>query len=164
MSEESGHTNDATDNKAALAQKSEKTQERVATIQPRGELSAAALGRMLGLATEGDIRLMEGKIDLLSSKVNQLIAKMERVLNFTTQAPTGADLERIDVQIGSLKSAMFDFVSKHTQAQAGPAQVEQRARTEEEISAAQHSDNGVKNDERSAEPSRKKVTLSSLNT
>ena len=92
-----------------------------ATAQPargsspaRGELSAQALGRMIGLVTMGDIQILESKVDLLSSKVNQLTVKMEKLFGVVTKAPTGADLERIDIQIGSLKAAILDFIGKNT--------------------------------------------------
>ncbi|MDC0357277.1 hypothetical protein OAO01_00545 [Oligoflexia bacterium] len=71
---------------------------------PRGEVSAATIGRMMGLATMGDLKLMEGKIDLISTRVNSLTVRMEKVLNILNLAPTGNDLERIDVQVGALRT------------------------------------------------------------
>ena len=67
------------------------------------EVSATTVGRMLGLATGSELRLMEGKIDLLSTRVNNMTVRMEKVISTLSQAPTGSDLERIDMQIGSLR-------------------------------------------------------------
>lgn len=67
------------------------------------EVSAATIGRMLGLATTNEMKLMEGKLDLLSTRVNNLTVRMEKVLSVLQHAPTGSDLERIDVHLGSLK-------------------------------------------------------------
>lgn len=74
------------------------------------ELSAAALGRLMGLATGVEIRMLEGKIDLLTSKLAGMAAKIEKLTQAMSQTPTGADLERIDVQVGSIKAIIRDFV------------------------------------------------------
>lgn len=126
----------------------------------RGEMSAQALGRMLGLATVSDMNILEGKIDLLASKINQLIVKMEKILGLTMKAPTGADLERIDIQIGSLKAAMLEFVSKHSLEQEEPLQKSPLQRSplddQEAVSA--------EGDEKTETLSKKRVTLSSINS
>jgi hypothetical protein len=67
------------------------------------EVSAATIGRMLGLATASELKLMEGKIDLLSTRVNNMTVRMEKVISILGGAPTGSDLERVDMQIGSLR-------------------------------------------------------------
>lgn len=77
----------------------------------RGEVSATAVGMMLGLATSGELRLLEGKLDLMASKVSNLTVRMEKVLSAIQQMPTGSDLERIDVQIGALRSMIRDFLT-----------------------------------------------------
>ena len=123
-----------------------------------GEISAVALGRMLGLATANDIRILEGKIDLLASKMNQLIVKMEKILGTVNKVPTGADLERIDVQIGTLKAAMLDFVSKNGPLSDHPNAALQEAKRETADGA------GGSGDEKAGPPSRKRVTLSSMNS
>lgn len=74
------------------------------------ELSAAALGRLMGLATGVEIRMLEGKIDLLTQKLAGMAAKIEKLTQTMSQTPTGADLERIDVQVGSIKAIIRDFV------------------------------------------------------
>jgi len=75
------------------------------------EVTAATIGRMMGLATGAELKLMEGKIDLLSTRVNNLTTRMEKVLNTLTKMPTGADLDRVDVQIGSLRTLIKDVLS-----------------------------------------------------
>ena len=86
----------------------------------RGEMSAITIGRMLGLATVNELSLLDSKVDLLTSKVNQLAVRLEKILGVLQSAPTGADLERIDVQIGAMKSAMVDFIAQvSTEAEKG---------------------------------------------
>ncbi len=121
---------------------------------PSAELTAAAVGRMLGLATVADINLVEAKIDLLSSKLNQLVVKVEKLLGSIQKGPTGADLERIDVQIGSLKAAMLEFVAKNSGSgnETGPRLHEVRKQPEPSKTAEEKP------------VSRKKITMSSLDT
>ena len=68
------------------------------------EVSAATIARMMGLATTTELSLLEGKIDLVSTRVNGLTVRMEKVLNVLAKSPTGTDLDRIDINIGSLKT------------------------------------------------------------
>lgn len=75
------------------------------------EVSASTIGRMMGLATAIDLSLVEGKLDLLSTKVNNLTVRMEKVLAAIQAAPTGTDLERIDVQIGALKLSIKELLA-----------------------------------------------------
>ena len=74
------------------------------TPQPAGEISAATIARMMGLATATDMKLLISKIDLVLGRVNAMTARMEKVAAAIGQVPTGSDLERIDVQIGSLRT------------------------------------------------------------
>lgn len=74
------------------------------------DVSAATVARMLGLATASEIRLLEGKLDLLSSKVSTLQIRAEKMLTILNSMPTGSDLERIDVQLGSMKSLLKDLI------------------------------------------------------
>jgi hypothetical protein len=61
---------------------------------------------MMGLATASELKLMEGKLDLLSTRVNNMTVRMEKIIGILGGAPTGSDLERIDMQIGSLRSML----------------------------------------------------------
>ena len=72
------------------------------TRQP--DVSAATVARMMGLATGSELSLLEGKIDLLSTRVNTLTVRMEKVLNVMSKAPTAQDIDRVDINIGSLKT------------------------------------------------------------
>ncbi|MFM1847801.1 MAG: hypothetical protein RL417_1275 [Pseudomonadota bacterium] len=79
---------------------------------PRGEMSAATLGRLMGLATVSELKLIEGKIDLITSKLNNMMVRVDRMIALFNAMPTGADLERIDVQIGALKALIRDTLTQ----------------------------------------------------
>ena len=68
------------------------------------EISVSTVARMMGLATVADLKLIGSKVDLVLGRVNAIAARMEKVLSVLNQAPTGSDLERIDLQIGGLKA------------------------------------------------------------
>ena len=74
--------------------------------QSQPEISAATIARMMGLATATDLKLLGSKLDLVLGRVNAVAARMEKVLSAVNQMPTGSDLERIDVQLGSLKTIL----------------------------------------------------------
>ena len=78
--------------------------------QKPSEVSAATIGRMMGLATNSDLRLLESKLDLISTKVASLQVKLDKALTTLTSMPTAADLERIDVQIGSVRTSLRETV------------------------------------------------------
>lgn len=78
----------------------------------RGEVSAAAMARMMGLATATEVGLLEGKIDLLSSRINSITLRMEKVLGALNKLPQAADMDRIDVNIGSLKTMIRETLDK----------------------------------------------------
>lgn len=80
--------------------------------QPRGEMTAATLGRLMGLATTSELKFLEGKIDLMASKLNNIMVRVDRMIALFNALPTGADLERIDVQIGALKSLIRDTLTQ----------------------------------------------------
>lgn len=77
----------------------------------RPEVSAMAIAKMMGLATSLELKIVEGKLDLISSKFNTITARLERMLTILNAAPTGSDLERIDVQIGALRNAMQEALN-----------------------------------------------------
>lgn len=80
------------------------------------EVSAATIGRMLGLATSSELKLIDGKLDLITAKLANLTVRLEKALSSAANAPTGSDLERIDVQIGSLRNLMVELLSGKTPA------------------------------------------------
>lgn len=88
----------------------------------RGEVSAATIGRMLGLASVRELNLLDGKIELLMSKINNMSAKVERVVSILGSAPTGKDLERIDVQLAAIRTQLREMGSGEApQPQPAPA-------------------------------------------
>ncbi|MBX7145655.1 MAG: hypothetical protein K1X79_14485 [Oligoflexia bacterium] len=72
----------------------------------RGDVSAATIGRMLGLATSGELVMLESKMDLLATKISAVTARVERMVSILSAAPTGKDLERIDVQIAAMRQML----------------------------------------------------------
>ncbi len=78
----------------------------------RGEVSAATLARMMGLATATEVNLLEGKIDLLSTRVNGVAVRMDKILNAISKLPNASDIDRVDINIGSLKTMIRETVDK----------------------------------------------------
>lgn len=85
---------------------------------PKAEVSATTVGRMLGLASTRELKIVEGKIDLALSKINNITARVEKALSMMAAAPSATDLERIDVQIGSLKVLIKETLTKQLAASA----------------------------------------------
>ncbi len=79
--------------------------------EPLREVSAATVGRMLGLATVTELKLLEGKLDLITTKINAVQLKVDRVATAAAGFPSTSDLDRIDVQIGSLKNFIREMFS-----------------------------------------------------
>ncbi len=78
----------------------------------RGEVSASTVARMMGLATASEMTMMEGKIDLLSSRVGNMTVKLERIFGTLGQLPTATDMDRIDINIGSLKTLIRESLEQ----------------------------------------------------
>src|SRR5437879_3974534 len=89
------------------------TEEKSQESSKVSEVSASTIGRMMGLVTSSEFKLMEGRVDLLQTKITGMVMKLDKVLQILGGAPTGADLERIDVQIGSLKSLIKDMLTEN---------------------------------------------------
>lgn len=77
--------------------------------QRRGEVSASTIGRMLGLVTTAEFKVLENKIDLMMTKMTTMISKVERMVGLIQAAPTGSDLERIDVQLAAIRTVLNDL-------------------------------------------------------
>lgn len=75
----------------------------------RPEISGAAIARMMGVATSTELKMLEGKLDLIAGRVNHLGIRVDKIISQFHTLPSGSDMERIDVQIGSLKSIMRDL-------------------------------------------------------
>ncbi|NLF25758.1 MAG: hypothetical protein GX589_08920 [Deltaproteobacteria bacterium] len=78
----------------------------------RGEVSAATIGRMLGLVTSADLQIIENKVDLLLTKINNLTAKTEKIISALSGLATGAEIERVEMQIGNLRNSINDGAGK----------------------------------------------------
>lgn len=76
----------------------------------RGEVSAATVARLLGVATTSDLRVLEAKLDLFGTKIATFAAKLDKVSGALAKIPSAGDLERIDVQIGSLRTQVREAV------------------------------------------------------
>jgi len=74
----------------------------------RREVHASTITQMMGIATRSEMELLEGKIDLLTSKINAVSIRLEKMSSAFQKMPTGSDLERIDVNIGALKTLIRD--------------------------------------------------------
>jgi hypothetical protein len=77
---------------------------------PRVEVSAATITRMMGIASSNDLRLLEGRLDVLTSKVAGLVAKVERVLSMFSSLPTSSDIDRLELQVGTMKSMVRELM------------------------------------------------------
>lgn len=81
----------------------------------RGDVSASTIARMMGMATAAEFRVLEGKVDLLSTKLNSVTGKLERIVSSLANVPSGSDLERIDVQVSSLRTALGEAMTSLSQ-------------------------------------------------
>jgi hypothetical protein len=74
------------------------------------EVSAQTVGRMLGLATVTEVRLIEDKLDLITTKLNAIQLKIDKVAAASNTVCTGSDLDRIEIQISALKNVLRDLL------------------------------------------------------
>lgn len=77
----------------------------------RGDVSVSTISMMLGLATANDMKLLETRMEQLVGKMAVLNTRLEKLMGILPNLPTGADLERIDVQIGGLKSMVREVLT-----------------------------------------------------
>jgi len=80
--------------------------------ETRGTISAATIAQLMGLATVTDLKLLSGKVDLTLAKVNAITVRLEKLMTVLNSAPTGSDLERIDVQIGALRTLIREVLTR----------------------------------------------------
>jgi hypothetical protein len=102
-----------------------------AAINPRVEVSAQTIARMMGIASATDLQLLEGRLDLLASRVSTLMMKVDKVLAGLGALASTGDIGRLETQIASMKSILREAVES-----IGAAQEPQRA-NERESSEAQ---------------------------
>ena len=78
----------------------------------RVEVSAATITRMMGIPSISDLKLLEGRVDLLTAKVTGAISKLDRILSMFGSVPTASDIDRLEIQIGTLKSLIKDALEE----------------------------------------------------
>lgn len=81
-----------------------------ATEPNRVEVSAATVTRMMGIASSSDMKLLEGRVELLSAKVTSLLTKVERAMSMFSSVPSASDIDRLEIQIGTLKSLIREVL------------------------------------------------------
>lgn len=81
-----------------------------ASTQPKVEVSAATIARMMGVATQSDLKLLDGKLDLLTTKLNSMIAKVDRIQTSLSSAPSASDIDRLDINVGSVKMVVREVL------------------------------------------------------
>lgn len=101
----------------------------------RGEVSAQTVARLMGLTTQSDLKLVEGKLDLLVSRLGTISVRLDKIANLVQQGPTGNDMERIDVQIGTLRSSMRELLGalKANGSVTSASNAEQMSKAEKEL-------------------------------
>jgi hypothetical protein len=70
---------------------------------------------MMGIPTVAELKLLESKIELLSSKLNAITTKMDRISASLGTVPTASDMDRMEIQLGTVKSMtkeIFDLLSR----------------------------------------------------
>jgi|GEM_PF-1832983 len=119
----------------------------------RREVAASTITQMMGIATRSEIELLEGKIDLLTSKINTLTIRLEKISTTLQKTPTGSDLERIDVNIGGLKTLIRDALRGLPDMVGGKEDsVDSTAQETAIIEAADQDQEGDEEDDESLQP------------
>ena len=78
--------------------------------QPRVDVSAATVARMMGIASTNDLKLIEGKLDLLSARVAGILTKVDRCISMFGAVPTASDIGRLEVQLAAVKTMMKEVL------------------------------------------------------
>jgi hypothetical protein len=86
---------------------------------------------MMGIASTNDLRLVEGRVDVLTSKVAALLVRVEKVLSMFNSLPKSADIDRLEVQMSTVKS-MIRELSENIEGSQLP-----RPKQEQDAAAAQ---------------------------
>jgi hypothetical protein len=87
-----------------------KPEQRLSPEGPKVDVSAATITRMMGIATVTDLKLLESRLDLLTAKVTTVVAKVGRILTSVNALPNSSDMDRIEIQLGSVKSVMREVL------------------------------------------------------
>jgi hypothetical protein len=91
-----------------------------AAANPRVEVSAQTIARMMGIASSTDLQLLEGRLDLLASRVSTLMMKVDKVLAGLGALASAGDIGRLETQIASMKSILREAVESIGSAQETP--------------------------------------------
>jgi len=78
--------------------------------QPRVDVSAATVARMMGIASTNDLKLLESKLDLLSARVAGILTKVDRCISMFSAVPTASDIGRLEVQLAAVKAMMKEVL------------------------------------------------------
>jgi hypothetical protein len=96
-------------------------------------VSAGTITRMMGIASIADLRLLEGRIDLLTAKVSGLVTKVDRVVSMLGSGPSASDIDRLEIQIGTLKSLIKEVL------EVTSSEADKRALADERVAAQEQS-------------------------
>jgi hypothetical protein len=99
----------------------EKQEQKLSNEGPRVDVSAATITRMMGIATVTDLKLLESRLDLIGSKVTTVVAKLDRVMSTVNGLPNGSDMDRLEIQLGSIKSVMKEILEAVSSGNPGEA-------------------------------------------
>jgi hypothetical protein len=91
-----------------------------AGANPRVEVSAQTIARMMGIASSTDLQLLEGRLDLLASRVSTLMMKVDKVLAGLGALASAGDIGRLETQVASMKSILREAVESIGAAQEAP--------------------------------------------
>ncbi len=100
---------------------------------PKADVSAATITRMMGIASTSDLRLLEGRIDLLTAKVSGLVTKVDRVASMFNSVPSASDIDRLEIQIGTLKGLIKEVLEILS------SEADKRALADERVAAQEQS-------------------------
>jgi len=98
----------------------------------RVEVSAATITRMMGIAAVSDIKLLEGRIDLLTAKVVSMMAKLDKIVSTLASMPAASDIDRLEIQIGTLKSLVREVLEEIPSAVSPRTREKERAESQEQ--------------------------------
>lgn len=70
----------------------------------RHEVSASTVVRLMGIASEGDLKLLESKLDGLVGKLSAIGLKVDRLEQSNKQLIGREDIERLEVGISDLRT------------------------------------------------------------
>lgn len=80
------------------------------TEAPRIDVSATTITRMMGIASVSELKLVETRIDLVTAKVTTVLAKFDKLMSTVNALPTGSDIDRLEIQLSSVKSVMKEVL------------------------------------------------------